>query len=67
MLTDKQESENKRGNCVAKAVWVWLQDQQFIQSEPWVLDERSDQQKARDELLTDLERVILEASKVNKN
>lgn len=70
-MNSKSETEDQRGNIVAKHVWSWLKEQQSICYVPWVLDPNSpsfDPQKAaaqnqRDDLLADLESVILTASR----
>ena len=70
MSDTKQDSEDVRGNRVATAVWTWLKLQQSVQFVPWVLNPTSElydpakveQQRIRDELLSDLECVIRSAN-----
>lgn len=58
-------AEAKRGNNVARAVWAWLNCQTAIRYVPWVTcGLKLAQQEARDELLSDLKKVMLEASKL---
>lgn len=68
-----RDTEDRRGNKVAKAVWVWLQEQKSIQYVPWVVNPESDkydpvkakEQEQRDKILGDLERVIMDASSIH--
>ena len=68
--TTMGSDEDKRGNAVAHAVWRWLQGAKCVELVPWVSSPRSpyhDSQKiaeqdARNRLIEELERVILEAS-----
>lgn len=69
MAPQNRDTEDRRGNKVAKAVWAWLQEQKAIQYVPWVVNPESDnydpakakEQEQRDKILGDLERVIMDA------
>lgn len=69
MAPQNSETEERRGNKVAKAVWAWLQEQKAVQFVPWVTNPASDkydhvkarEQEIRDKILGELERVIMDA------